>query len=227
MTFSVNDDMRLAPEPLALAPLPIPDLRALLMGAIEEAMLTFNCHQIGTVQSFDSAKQTVTVTINVLRQVPDLSVQPPVYKSQPYPLLLDVPVFINSGGSGHLTFPITAGDTCLVLFNDRDIDNWFSTGNTTAPNTGRAHDLSDGLALVGFRSVANALASFDTNNAVLAYKNGKVLVADKLQLLNALTNMTTVLDKLKDALTALDAKTGPSAATQITTFQTEYQKLFQ
>lgn len=227
MSFSVNDNIRFVDEPPVLAQLPIPDLRALLTGAMQEAMRSFNCHQIGTVQSFDSAKQTATVTINVLRQVPDLSVQPPVYKAQPYPVLLDVPVFINSGGSGHLTFPITAGDTCLVLFNDRDMDNWFATGNTTTPNTGRVHDLSDGLALVGFRSIANALADFDTSNAVLAYKNGKVLVADKLQLLNNQTTLTQVMSKLLDALTALNGKTGPSAAAQITAFQTEYQKLLQ
>lgn len=211
----------------ALSSLPIPDLRTLMLGIMQETAYNFNCHQIGTVQSFDPVKQTATVTINVLRQVPDLSVQPPAYKTQTYPILLDVPVFINSGGSGYLTFPVAAGDTCLVLFNDRDMDNWFATGNTTAPNTGRAHDLSDGLALVGFRSLANVLANFDSNNAVLAFGGGKVLVADKLQLENALTTLTGVMDKLHEALTALNGKTGPTAAVQITAFQEEYQKLLQ
>lgn len=208
-------------------PLPTPDLRALLDQIRQEVFYTFNCHQLGTIQSFDPTKQTATVSINVLRQVPDLTQNPSVYKSISYPLLVDVPVFITSGGSGSLTFPIAQGDTCLVLFNDRDIDNWFASGNTVAPNTQRAHDLSDGLALVGFRSLANVIASFDTANAVLSYEGGKIRVANKLDLVSQLTTMTLVMDKLYAALVSLNGKTGPSAATQITAFQTEYQNLLQ
>lgn len=211
----------------AYSSFPIPDLRTVLNQLKREIATTFNCHQLGTIQSFDATKQTAEVSLNVLRMVPNLDVQPPQYKAVNYPLLVDVPVFINSGGTGYLTFPIQPGDTCLVLFNDRDIDNWFATGNTAEPNTQRTHDLSDGLALVGFRSLANALDDFDTDNAVFAYQNGKILVANKVQLLNAVTNMTTVLDKLHTALTTLNGKTGPSAATQIADFQTEYQALFQ
>lgn len=204
-----------------------PDLRALLNLLKTEVFTTFNCHQLGTIQSFDATKQTASVSINVLRQVPNLEVNPPEYKTIAYPLLVDVPVFINSGGTGRLTFPVAAGDTCLVLFNDRDIDTWFSTGNVAAPNTQRTHDLSDGLALVGFRSLANALTDFDTNNAVFGYKGGKVMVADKLNLVNAVTSLTEVMGKLHTALVALNGKTGPSAATQITDFQNAYQDLLQ
>lgn len=211
----------------ALASIPVPNLRALLNQIRTEIFTTFNCHQLGTIQSFNPGNQTAEVSINVLRQVPNLEVNPPQYKTIAYPLLVDVPVFINSGGTGRLTFPIQPGDTCLVLFNDRDIDNWFESGNTVAPNTTRAHDLSDGLALVGFRSLANAFSDFDTDNAVFGYKGGKVLVADKLGLVGALTDLTTVMTKLHAALAALDAKTGPSAAVQIASFQTEYQNLLQ
>lgn len=212
---------------VALGSISNPDLRALLNQLRQEIFTTFNCHQIGTVQSFDPDRQTAEVSISFLRVVPNLEVSPPTYKTIPYPLLVDVPVFVNSGGSGRLTFPVTAGDPCLVCFNDRDIDSWFETDNTAIPNTGRTHDLSDGLAFVGFRSLANALADFDMDNAVLAFAGGKILVADKLQLVSQLTTMTTVMGKLYDALVALNGKTGPSAVTQITDFQTEYQKLFQ
>lgn len=210
----------------AYSSFPIPDLRAVLMQLKDEVFTTFNCHQLGTIESFDPAKQTASVSINVLRSVPNLDVNPPVYKTISYPLLVDVPVFINSGGSGYLTFPIAKGDTCLVLFNDRDIDSWFSTGVVAEPNSSRLHDLSDGLALVGFRSLANVLESFDTENAVVAYDGGKVRVGSKIDILNALTTMTVVLGKLHTALVALNGKTGPTAATQIADFQTEYLKLF-
>jgi hypothetical protein len=210
-----------------LAPLQVPDLRSLLDQIRQEVFYSFNCHQLATVQSLDPAKQTVTATINLLRQVPDLTQDPPVYKTLPYPLLVDVPMFVYSGGKGSLTMPVAPGDTCLILFNDRDIDTWFATGNTAAPNSQRAHNLSDGLALVGFRSLANVLGAIDQSNVVLAYDQGKIKVANKIAIIGQLATMTSVMDKIYAALVALNGKTGPSAATQITAMQTEYTNLLQ
>jgi hypothetical protein len=51
--------------------------------------------------------------------------------------------------------PIQSGDTCLVLFCDRDLDNWFESGQITTLNSNRVHDLSDGVALVGIRHKQN------------------------------------------------------------------------
>lgn len=211
----------------ALGSVTNPDMRALLTQLKQEIFLTFNCHQLGTIQTFNAVTQTATVTLNFLRSVPDLNQQPAVYRTVQYPVLADVPVFVPRGGTGRLTFPIQPGDTCLVLFNDRDFDTWFATGNVAAPNSTRAHDLSDGLALVGFSSLANALPNYDTANAVLQFAGGKIKVANKLDLAGQLTTMTNVMGKLYDALNALNGKTGPSAAAQITAFQTEYLNLLQ
>jgi len=136
-------------------------------------------------------------------------------------------VFILSGGTGHLTFPIASGDPCLVLFNDRDLDLWWSTGNTAIPNSDRAHDLSDGLILVGFRNQTNPISPFNTTDAELAYKGGKLKVNDKLAMIGASSDLKTVMDKLYTALTVLNGKTGPSAFTQIVAFQIEYNNLLQ
>ncbi len=212
----------------AQGPISLPDLRALLGQLKTDIFTTFNCHQLGTIQSFNASKQTATVSVNLLRMVPDLNVTPTVYRNISYPLLVDVPVFINSGGSGYLTLPIAAGDTCLVLFNDRDIDTWFSTGSIAEPNSQRCHDLSDGLALVGFRSLANALQGFDTDNAVLAFEGGKIKVADKLDFVGQLSTMRAVMGTIYAALIDLNTKkTGASAITTINAFQTEYNNLLQ
>lgn len=153
-------------------PIESPDLRAVLNAHRDEVFAGINCHQLGTIISFDAAKQTATVSLNSRRVVFDraqtengaLQQQPRVVD---YPLLTDVPVFVTSGGTARLTLPIVAGDTCLVLFNDRDIDAWWASGQVVAPNSPRMHSLSDGLALVGFRSLANALDDYEADNAVL------------------------------------------------------------
>ena len=66
-----------------------------------------------------------------------------------YPLLLDCPVVVLQGGGAYIDLPIAEGDYCLVLFNDRNIDTWWDTGNVVVPRNRRKHSLSDGIALVG------------------------------------------------------------------------------
>jgi hypothetical protein len=146
-----------------------PDLRVLLDSTEQRTMAQTNCHQVGQIVSFDATKQTVSVQLQVLAVLADGS-------QVPYPLLTDCPVFVYSGGAAFITMPIAAGDPCLVLFNDRDLDNWFTTGNVVAPNSPRTHSLSDGLVLVGFRNLSNVIAGYSTTDVVIGIGTGKVAV---------------------------------------------------
>ena len=51
-----------------------------------------------------------------------------------------------------MTLDLNPDDACLVIFSDVDSDNWFETGEASAPNSPRRHSLSDGFAFVGFRT---------------------------------------------------------------------------
>lgn len=103
---------------------------------------TFHCIQIGKIEKVTAAEQTVEVTLQIRRPAADGS-------SSAIPLLVDVPYFVLQGGGAYIDMPIAAGDYCIVLFNDRDIDVWWSTANMADPATSRKHDLSDGIAIVG------------------------------------------------------------------------------
>ena len=170
------------------------DLAALLMSWRDEVFNTLNCHQLGTIASFDAAKQTAQVTLNVQRTISE--------QVRTYPILVDVPVFVPSGGPACLTLPIAAGDTCLVLFNDRDIDNWFTTGAAAPPNSARIHSLADGLAIVGFRSRRNPVVNYSTTDAELRHGNAAIgLDGTKISIRNDTTSLRTALDALMVALT--------------------------
>ena len=54
-----------------------------------------------------------------------------------------------------MTLDLNPDDACLVIFSDVDSDNWFETGEASAPNSPRRHSLSDGFAFVGFRIPGN------------------------------------------------------------------------
>lgn len=99
----------------------------------------------GIVKAFDAASQTATILPAVQEKDAD-------GEWVTLPLLLDVPVFFPGGSGTAITFPVRTGDDCLVVFSDTCIDGWFQSGAPQQPISFRRHDLSDGFALVGFRS---------------------------------------------------------------------------
>lgn len=107
------------------------------------------------VKSFNAEKMTVAAqpTINGQYRGTDGQIH-----SLQMPVLLDCPVLWMGGGGVTATFPIAAGDECLVIFGSRCIDAWWSSGRVQDPTEIRMHDLSDGFALVGLRSLPRAYA---------------------------------------------------------------------
>lgn len=213
-------------------PVPEPDLRSLLLAFKTEIFASLNCHQWGVVQAFNSALQTVSVQIAVLRQVPvDNGNGQAAYVSKAYPLLVDVPIFIPTGGQGYLTFPVAAGDVCLVLFNDRDFDQYWATGNIQDPNSGRMHDLSDGLAIIGFRTKAKPLSAYDAAQVVLALNTTKIFLGSKIGFQNNTISLLTALTNLCNTLKAWVDTRGdtPNAATiaALNARITDFQNLLQ
>ena len=192
-----------------------PDLRATLNAFRTELFYNLNCHQLGEIVSFDAATQTATIQLMV-----DIQTNDAVYR---YPLLTNCPVFVLSGANGCITMPVAVGDSCLVLFNDRDIDNWYESGTEAVPNSTRTHDLSDGLALVGFRNQANKIFGYDPTEVQIRNGTGKIAItADtgKVKVSNDLGSLLNAMNKIILALTALNTvKSGGTAAAQITTAQ--------
>jgi hypothetical protein len=105
------------------------------------------------------------------------------YKSIQMPKLVDVPICWQGGGGATWTFPIAAGDECLVVFASRCIDQWWQSGYTAPagqvgadgkpvnklndPPEFRLHNLSDGFAIVGVRSLKRRFTQFDSATARL------------------------------------------------------------
>ncbi len=157
-----------------------PSLRDLANLIQKDTLQQLNCHAIGTVQSFNPLAQTATATINYKQAFSQPNPVTGVYDTrlEDYPLLIDCPVMVLGGGNGALTFPIDTGDECLVFFNDRDIDSWFSSGGTgSTPATARLHAFPDAIIMVGIRSLPNALIDYDSSATVLRNKLGTVKVS--------------------------------------------------
>lgn len=191
-----------------------PSLNDLLNLFKREIFFDLSCHHIGTIQAFNSAKQTVTASVNYTRTFFELNSSTGLYDAvqKNYTPLLDCPAIVLGGGPVNLTMPIAKGDECVLLFNDRDLDNWFS-GSTLGPvATSRAHSFSDALALVGVRSLARSISGYDAVRALLTNgtvklgvnpTNNKVLITNGTSLNTLLQNLSTQLQNLTAACAAI------------------------
>lgn len=69
----------------------------------------------------------------------------------------DVPILQLGGGDFVITFNPVAGDPCLLLVSDRCIDDWHETNEKRIPADFRQNEISDSLAIVGFRTKPQAI----------------------------------------------------------------------
>lgn len=138
-----------------------PDLSSTLKDAKRDVRTTMNCINIGIIQEFNSSNQTATIRM-ALKQVD--SIAPDGTKNLvEHPLVLQCPVYTMFGGQSFINMPIAVGDTCIVFFGDREIDNWLYNGGVQTPTTPRTHDISDAIALVGIKDFQHSIASFLAN----------------------------------------------------------------
>ncbi|MBN3848616.1 hypothetical protein G3N58_17565 [Paraburkholderia sp. Ac-20342] len=125
------------------------------------------------IQSFNPGAMTCIAQPAIKAQVraPDGSTQ---WVS--LPLLLDCPVVFPRGGGCTLTFPVTQGDECLIVFASRCIDAWWSAGGVQVQSELRMHDLSDGFCLPGPFSQATKISNVSTTTAQLRSNDGSTYV---------------------------------------------------
>lgn len=176
-----------------------PSLASLIELLQKNIMTCLNCHQVGEIVSFNADNQTAEIIIKMTYVVND--------KILEYPLLIDCPCIVLGGGLGRVTFPISSGDGCLVLFNDRDIDNWFSGGQTMPPRTDRKHSFSDAIAIVGLHNSQNKITDYLASGTELKYGNSSIkLEAGKITINNGTS--TIVMDGNDIQLTGSVSVTG-------------------
>ncbi len=124
----------------------------------------------GIIQSFDPDAVTAVVQPAIKGSERDES---GAEVSVNLPLLVDVPVVFPRGGGCTLTFPVKAGDECLVIFADRCIDFWWQSGGIQEPVDERMHDLSDAFCIVGPQSQAKKIGGISTSAVELRSDDGE------------------------------------------------------
>jgi hypothetical protein len=123
----------------------------------------------GAVVSFDTDRQTCVVQPLIQEIVLKPSPGSTTFTSNIptsetiKPIQDVIPIMMRASGWS-ITFPITAGAECLLIFADMCIDGWWQSGGVQAQFDRRRHDLSDAFALFGPWSQPNKIGNYSTTS---------------------------------------------------------------
>lgn len=218
-----------------------PDLMDLLNLHKKDIFNSFNCHQVVSIQSYNKATKTCKATVVYKKSISKRNPVNGKYEEvlQDYPILINCPVVNLSGGKAGLRFPIAKGDVAIIMFNDRDVDNWFLGKQANgATNTKRMHHFSDGVALVGLFSQNDSQKNYeglavDKDKTVLFDDQVRIVLSNnRLKITNKPTDIDTLgmllqelILNINTALTTLTVAGVPSVVPGVTAINATAIKL--
>jgi len=125
------------------------------------------------IEQYDHAEQRANVLPLIKREYADGLIES-------IPVVSDVPVVWPRSGGAQMTMPVKRGDTVLLVFADRSIDNWLAQGGEIEPDDRRQHDISDAVAIPGLVSFADwggdPEPSENNDDVLLRYAGSKVRI---------------------------------------------------
>lgn len=151
-----------------------------LDGVKRQTGYELNCMRIGIVQTFYPEDLTVDVQI-ANKKTLNLNADG-TQNVTDFPVVRAKVVYCNP----YETFPIYAGDECVLLFADRELESWFINGEVNAEGYPRMHSITDCTAIFGIRSLPKMIQIL-TNCLHLFYGGSDIQIADNEININAPT----------------------------------------
>lgn len=138
---------------------------ALAKGTFYELMKDVATSIPGHILAYDPKTQSAQVQIGIVRvDVNGVEFNPPP--------LIKVPVHFCGGSNFAIEYQIDPGDEGIIVFSQRCIDGWKTTGGIAKNPIARFHDLSDAAFLPGIRPFPKAMAAFENNGIRIRNKDG-------------------------------------------------------
>jgi hypothetical protein len=158
-----------------------PSMVKMLKDAVDGRLFDLHTAMPATIDSYDKATGFAAVKPSLKRKyyADDAAVDLPVINN--------VPVMFPGGGGALVTFDLQQGDEVTLIFSERSLDKWKTTGGSVDPEDPRKFHLSDAYCYPGGHSAANPPAK-----ATITLAFG----ATGLKIFNATGELITTLSKL-------------------------------
>lgn len=144
-----------------------PTLASALKEIIKAQVVDVHVSMPAKVISYNSNQQSVNVQPLLRKAFLDEAGERQI---ESLPVIGDVPVVFPGSGGTRIIFPISAGDTVLLIFSEASLDKWLVRGGEVDPEDDRHHALSDAVAIPGlqdFAHVSTASPSIEITSSVI------------------------------------------------------------
>ena len=141
--------------------------------SIKSALVDLHTALPGFIVEFDPETQRASVQVGI-RRVPRKDRLDEVVTPITIPTIQNVPVVFQRGGGFCMTFPVQPNDECLLIFSERELDEWQTNGGVVTPKQTRKHNYTDAIAIVGLSSLPNTIQNFNTSAVEMSNSSGSV-----------------------------------------------------
>lgn len=201
------------------------DIKDIVNLTSESVQSIINCCKIGRIIDFNSSNWSVTVEILQVMTVNNNSFIPTI--------LSEVPLLFYGVGGASITMPNVIGQNCLLLFCDRNIDNFLLTGQRYKPDNARKHSFADAVALLTVNSFVDTPPMYDESaltvnnkdNFIKIYNDSIELYAEKIKLYNSQTTLLTLIKSLIEEIQKITVDTTTSNTQQAINNKAEFDTI--
>lgn len=174
-----------------------PDMADVILNALRAQQLEINTCMPGEIVAYDSATTTCTVQPAYKR----IMVRDNVVTSRAQ--ISDVPVVFPRSGANSITFPITQGDQCLIMFSQRSLDDWLNIGGEVTLRDTRLHDITDAIVIPGLVPRTGALVPPPSADGI-EIRSAKILLGDTGTASEPLVLGDVLQTNLEDLISAIN-----------------------
>ena len=137
------------------------------------------------INAFDAATQTVSATPAIKAKY--INPENGEVSYLQYPMLTNIPRAITRGAGVEITYPVTVGKPCTLIFSQRSIDNFLLEGGIANPVDGtdptmaiiRCMDLTDAMCFPGVITTKDTISDYSTDAIEIRSDDGTVAVSVK------------------------------------------------
>lgn len=151
----------------------------------------------GQIVSYDPVLRKASIQPTVNRKYSDGTVQP-------MPILNSVPVMMPFSGGASITFPISVGDTCLVVCCERSITEWLNQGIQVTPNDPRIFSLADAVAIMGLLPFTVTNPNTSNDEFVIGYNGSQIVIRNNGDIIIETANKVAIGNSTAEVLDIIE-----------------------
>jgi len=193
-----------------------PELSTVIRANIDSVLMDANFCLPGKITAYDPDTQYADVEVQLLQKFTDGSLIP-------FPVIPHVPVkqLRSNGGKTFIHMPLVIGDDVILVFSQRSLDNWKTSGGMTDPDDPRKFNITDAFALIGGSAIPDAFTpSTDDSIEIVNGESSLIISPDgtfniKNSNQDLISNLITLVNTLIASSTVVGGPFVPSTITQL------------